>query len=160
MERVDYLDTFIAVAEDSTAVAGTVPPVKQDKPTVAARTFRMIAEHPYRFTSGDVIFSVFADRNGVPEQKRAAALRSSTRAVRRACARWSSASAMAGASMRMLAGVSRGTYLRRRCSEAPLLQEGRGQNPPVGPVGSWRLKAALLRMKPGLTGLGGFLGPR
>ncbi len=70
MERVDYLDTFIAVAEDSTAVAGTVPQVKQDKPTVAARTFRMISEHPYRFTSGDVIFSVFADRNGVPEQKR------------------------------------------------------------------------------------------
>ncbi len=70
MDRVDYVDTFIAVADDSTAAVGTVPP---SKPSVASRAHQMISEHPYRCTSGDVIFAVFADRHGVPEQERAAA---------------------------------------------------------------------------------------
>ena len=75
MDPVDYVDTFIAVADDSTATRGTVPPSTEGNPSVAARTFHMVAEHPYRFTSGDVIFTVFADRRGIPEQERAAARR-------------------------------------------------------------------------------------
>lgn len=73
MDRVDYVDTFIAVAEDSQATKGTPPPVKPEGPSVAARTYLMIAEHPYEFTSGDVIFTVFAERRGIPEEERAAA---------------------------------------------------------------------------------------
>lgn len=73
MDPVDYVDTFIAVADDCPATTGTVPPSKPDSPTVAARIFSMVAEHPYRFTSGDVIFTAFADRQGIPEQERAAA---------------------------------------------------------------------------------------
>ena len=33
----------------------------------------MIAEHPYRYTSDDVIFTVWADRNGISEADRPAA---------------------------------------------------------------------------------------
>jgi len=73
MDRVDYVDTFIAVADDSAATTGTVPPSAPGNPSVAARTFRMVAEHPYRYTSGDVIFTVFADRRGIPEEARPAA---------------------------------------------------------------------------------------
>lgn len=73
MERVDYVDTFIAVADDSTATTRTVPPSNAGKPSVAARIFEMIADHPYRFTSGDVIFTVFADRRDISEQDRPAA---------------------------------------------------------------------------------------
>ncbi len=73
VERVDYLDTFIAVAQDSQATKGTSPPVKPENPSIAARTYRMIAEHPYQLTSGDVIFAAFADRHGIPEVERAAA---------------------------------------------------------------------------------------
>lgn len=73
MERVDYSDTFIAVAEDCRATSGTAPAVKPDNPSVAARTYRMIVEHPYAFTSGDVIFTVYADRHGIPEDDRPAA---------------------------------------------------------------------------------------
>lgn len=40
---------------------------------MAERTYRMIAEHPYRFTSDDVIFGVWADRRDIPEAERAAA---------------------------------------------------------------------------------------
>ena len=73
MERVDYVDNFIAVAEDSGAEKGTPPPFKPENPSIAARTYRMIIEHPYEYTSGDVIFTVFADRNGIAEVDRAAA---------------------------------------------------------------------------------------
>ena len=73
MERVDYLDTFIAVADDCPVAEGTPPPVKGDNPSVAASTYRMIAEHPYKYTSGDVLFTVFADRRGIPAEQRATA---------------------------------------------------------------------------------------
>ncbi|MDQ3987646.1 MAG: DUF6157 family protein [Actinomycetota bacterium] len=73
MDRVDYVDTFIAVADDSMATQGAVPPGTSDTPTVPARIFQMVAEHPYRYTSGDVIFTVYADRRGIPRQERAAA---------------------------------------------------------------------------------------
>ncbi|GAB2660110.1 DUF6157 family protein [Saccharopolyspora gloriosae] len=70
MERVDYVDTFIAVAEDCPAKTGTVPPAKGDDPSVSARTYALIAGHPYEFTSGDVLFTVFADRQGIPDEDR------------------------------------------------------------------------------------------
>ncbi len=73
MDRVDYVDTFIAVADDSRATNGSPPPVKLNSLSVAARTHQMIVEHPYEFTSGDVIFTVFADRHGLPEAERPAA---------------------------------------------------------------------------------------
>ena len=40
---------------------------------MAARTYQMIAEQPYEFTSGDVLFTVFADRHGIAEEDRPAA---------------------------------------------------------------------------------------
>ncbi|MGH9137971.1 MAG: DUF6157 family protein [Acidimicrobiales bacterium] len=72
MDAVDYTDTFIAVADDCQATAGTPPPAKAE-PSVAARTYVLIAEHPYELTSGDVIFTVFADRRAIPHADRAAA---------------------------------------------------------------------------------------
>ncbi|MGB4780039.1 DUF6157 family protein [Microbacterium sp.] len=64
-----YIDTFIAVAPDSTAPGGLVPP-SGSNPSVAARTFEMIADAPYRHTSDDVIFTVWADRNSILEADR------------------------------------------------------------------------------------------
>jgi hypothetical protein len=86
VDRVDYVATFIAVAEDCRATTGVAPPNKPENPSVAARTYRMIAEHPYDYTSGDVIFTVFADRTGIPEEDRAAA-RLEFYATPRACLR-------------------------------------------------------------------------
>lgn len=73
MGTTNYVDTFIGVAEDSAAQAGTEPPQRGEQPSVALRTYRMIADHPYRYTSDDVIFTVHADRQGIPEAERPAA---------------------------------------------------------------------------------------
>jgi len=73
MHTTNYANTFIAIAEDSTAECGVAPPEKDGNPSIASRTWRMIAEEPYAHTSDDVIFTVWADRKGIPEGDRAAA---------------------------------------------------------------------------------------
>lgn len=62
MEDVDYTDTFITVAPDSPAVSGAQPLGE----TIAALSYRLIAEHPYELRSSDVIFGVWAIRNDIP----------------------------------------------------------------------------------------------
>jgi hypothetical protein len=73
MHSTNYQGTLIAIAEDSSADRGTMPPEKAENPSVASRTWRMIADHPYEYTSDDVIFTVWADRQGIAEEDREAA---------------------------------------------------------------------------------------
>ena len=73
MHTTNYVNTFIAVAEDCPADHGVVPPVNPDKPTIAARMFEMISQNPYRYTSDDVIFTVHADRSAIGTAERASA---------------------------------------------------------------------------------------
>lgn len=54
---VNYCDTFIAVAPDSTATHAEIPPLRAGKPTIARIQFAMIHEDPYRYTSEDVLFA-------------------------------------------------------------------------------------------------------
>lgn len=72
MHTTNYFDTFIAVAEDSAAAEATVPPSRATA-SVAELTHRLIAENPYRFTSDDVIFTVWAERQGIADADRDAA---------------------------------------------------------------------------------------
>ncbi len=68
----NYVDTFIAVAPDSSA-HGATEPAARATPSVAELTYRMIAEHPYAHTSDDVIFTIWADRRGITAEHRASA---------------------------------------------------------------------------------------
>ncbi len=72
MSTTNYIDTFIAVAPDCKAGCGTSPP-ERPTPSVAQMTYRMIHDHPYRYTSDEVIFGVWADRRGIAECERAQA---------------------------------------------------------------------------------------
>lgn len=58
----NYSNTFIEIAEDCKTNQGEMPPVKGDKKTVANLQFDMLHENPYKFTSDEVLFSVFAIR--------------------------------------------------------------------------------------------------
>jgi hypothetical protein len=73
MHSTNYAETFIAIADDSSAAQGIAPPENADNPSIASRTWRMISDAPYVHTSDDVIFTVWADRQGIPEAERAAA---------------------------------------------------------------------------------------
>lgn len=62
----NYFDTFIEIAEDTKADSEFKPPTK-DKKTVAEMQYELIAKNPYKFTSDDIFFQVFADRNDLTE---------------------------------------------------------------------------------------------
>lgn len=65
----NYIDTFIAVAEDCPALQGEIPPVKGDDKSIATMQFEMITKNPYKYTSDDVLFSCFATRNDLAKSE-------------------------------------------------------------------------------------------
>lgn len=71
MVTTNYTDTLIEVAEDCPAVAGEVPPAGV-KRTVASLQYELIADHPYRYTSDDVLFEVYALRHAITAEARTA----------------------------------------------------------------------------------------
>ena len=60
----NYQNTFIEIAEDSKLTHGEMPPIKVDKKTVANLQFEMLYENPYKYTSDEVLFGIFATRKG------------------------------------------------------------------------------------------------
>jgi hypothetical protein len=69
MKSTNYFNTFIEIAEDCPATVGEIPPIKGDKKTVANLQFEMLSEHPYEYTSDDVLFSVFATRKEIANKE-------------------------------------------------------------------------------------------
>ena len=63
LHTTNYYNTFIEIADDSLATKGEIPPLKGDKKTVATLQFEIIHKNPYQFTSDDVLFQIFAERN-------------------------------------------------------------------------------------------------
>ena len=61
----NYVDTFIETAEDCPVSKAELPPQKGDAKTVAGLQFDMVYENPYKYTSDDVIFGVYAAKNKV-----------------------------------------------------------------------------------------------
>jgi len=68
IHSTNYFDTFIEVAEDTKANSGTIPPTK-DKKTVAEMQHELIFNNPYKFTSDDIFFQVFAVRNDLTKEE-------------------------------------------------------------------------------------------
>jgi len=68
IHTTNYFDTFIEVAEDTKVTAGTKPPSKARK-TVAEMQYELIANHPYEYSSDDVLFRIYADRNDVMQSE-------------------------------------------------------------------------------------------
>jgi hypothetical protein len=69
MHTTNYVNTFIEVADDCPTSTAELPPQKADKETVATLHFSKIYEHPYRYTSDDVIFGTHAVRNDIPREE-------------------------------------------------------------------------------------------
>ena len=69
IHTTNYFDTFIEVAEDTKAVCGTMPNSKGDKRTVAELQYDLILNNPYKFTSDEIFFKVYATRNNLTEDE-------------------------------------------------------------------------------------------
>jgi hypothetical protein len=62
---VNYTNTFIAVSPDTKAKAGSVPPARNGKPSIAQLEYALIASKPYTFTQEEVQFAVHVQRTGI-----------------------------------------------------------------------------------------------
>jgi hypothetical protein len=69
IHTTNYKDTFIEIAEDCPTTIGEIPPIKLDKKTVANIQFEIVSKNPYKFTSDDILFQVFADRNDLTQSE-------------------------------------------------------------------------------------------
>lgn len=69
IHTTNYKDTFIEIADDCPTTSGENPPMKGDTKTVAHIQFEMISKNPYKFTSDDILFQVYADRNDLTKSE-------------------------------------------------------------------------------------------
>ena len=67
MHSTNYSNTLIEIAEDCPAKAGEIPPIKSKK-SVANLQYELLVDHPYQFTSDEILFSVFATRKAILEE--------------------------------------------------------------------------------------------
>lgn len=69
IHTTNYQDTFIEVAEDCPVSVSEIPPQKNIH-TIADMQYEMISKHPYQFTSDDVIFETYAQKNNFTETEK------------------------------------------------------------------------------------------
>ncbi len=65
VHTTNYQNTFIEIAPDCPAKTGEMPPMKGDTKTVANAQLDMLIDNPYKYTSDDVLFQVYAERNNI-----------------------------------------------------------------------------------------------
>ena len=67
IHSTNYFNTLVEVAEDCKVDVGTPPPAKATQ-TVAELQYELIANNPYRYTSDDVLFQVYAIKNNLDQE--------------------------------------------------------------------------------------------
>lgn len=65
MESTNYFNTLIEIAEDCPIRYGDMPPVKGEKKSIANLQFDLLYDHPYKYTSDDILFTVYAMRKEI-----------------------------------------------------------------------------------------------
>jgi Family of unknown function (DUF6157) len=63
VHTTNYQNTFIEVAEDTKVSQGTPPLARGEQKTLAQWQYELLVANPYKFTSDDVFFMVYAHRN-------------------------------------------------------------------------------------------------
>ncbi len=69
IHSTNYYNTFIEIADDCPISNGEIPPIKSETKTVANIQFEMVRNYPYKFTSDDILFQVFALKNDLIESE-------------------------------------------------------------------------------------------
>ncbi len=64
MHTTNYFNVFIEVAEDCPAAIAEIPLQKGEK-TAANIAFEMVNANPYKYTSDEVLFHIYALKNGI-----------------------------------------------------------------------------------------------
>ena len=65
MHTTNYFNTVIEPAEDCPVLESEIPKMRGESKSIALLQFEMIAHHPYKYTSDEVLFSIYALRNNL-----------------------------------------------------------------------------------------------
>lgn len=68
VHTTNYRNTFIGVSDDCPVKKAEIPPRKESKTTAANIQFDMISHNPYKYTSDDVLFAVYAQKNDISKK--------------------------------------------------------------------------------------------
>ncbi len=68
IHSTNYENTFIQIAEDCPVKEGQEPPKKGNKKSIANYQYEMLKDNPYKYTSDDVFFTVFATRKEIDKK--------------------------------------------------------------------------------------------
>lgn len=69
LHSTNYYDTFIEIAEDCPVENGTEPLMRGDKQTIANYQFDLLKKNPYKYSSDDIFFKVFAIKKDLMEEE-------------------------------------------------------------------------------------------
>jgi len=69
LHTTNYKDTFIQIADDCPCPVGEVPPSRGESRTVANIQFDMISKNPYKYTSDDVLFQIYAIKHDLSREE-------------------------------------------------------------------------------------------
>ncbi|MBC6300852.1 DUF6157 family protein [Listeria booriae] len=70
--NLNYYNTFILVAEDSSANYGEIPNIKRAKKTIGEIQFELLYRNDYKYTQEEVLFETHMRHKGISESERAA----------------------------------------------------------------------------------------
>lgn len=65
----NYTNTFIEIADDCKVKQGDMPLIKGDKKSIANMQFDMLYESPYKYTSDEVLYTIYAKRKEIPDSE-------------------------------------------------------------------------------------------
>jgi len=65
MSTTNYYETIIEVSEDCPVKKAELPKLKNGERTAAVIQYEMLIGNPYLYTSDDVVFYVYAEKNNV-----------------------------------------------------------------------------------------------
>lgn len=68
IHTTNYYNTFIEVAEDCPVTTAEFPPNKTSEKTVANLQYDMLSKNPYKFTSDEILFTIYATRNNIKHE--------------------------------------------------------------------------------------------
>ena len=71
MKSTNYYNTFIEVSDDCPVHNAEMPGWFRGNKTVALMQFEMIATHPYRYTSDEVLFAIYAHKHDFSQNNEA-----------------------------------------------------------------------------------------
>ena len=68
IHTTNYFNTLIEPAEDCPVAQSEIPPAGE-KPGVARQQYELLAMNPYKYTSDEVLFSIYSQRNDIVENE-------------------------------------------------------------------------------------------